>query len=238
MAGEVRVFDTAEALARAAAIRLCRKARASAGRFAVCCSGGSTPKRLYELLGEPDIASQFPWRRVHWFWGDERCVPHDHPDSNYGMTHKALLSRVPVPPDHVHAVPTDGLAPEQAASVYEQELRQFYGATRLDPERPLFDLVLLGIGEDGHTASLFPGQPTLSETQRWVTAVFGPRTETRITLTFPTLNSARDAVFLATGENKRAIVQRARAGDYALPAAHIKPCGVLHWFVDRGAASQ
>lgn len=238
MAGEQRVFDDAQALACNAAQWLGDKARAATGRFALCCSGGSTPKRLYELLGRTDVAARFPWHRVHWFWGDERFVPHGHPDSNYGMTRAALLSRVPVPPDNIHAVPTEGLTPEQAAGVYEQTLRDFHGAARLDPAQPLFDVVLLGIGDDGHTASLFPGQPALDETRRWVVAVLGARAEARITLTFPALDSARDAIFLAVGAKKRDVVQRARAGDRALPSARIKPLGTLRWFVDRAAASQ
>jgi 6-phosphogluconolactonase len=238
MADELRVFDTAEALALASAAWLCDKAGVAAGRFAVCCSGGSTPKRLYQRLAEPDIAARFPWPRVHWFWGDERLVPHGHPDSNYGMTRAALLSRAPVPPDNIHAVPTEGLTPERAASAYEQTLREFCGAAQLDPARPLFDVVLLGIGDDGHTASLFPGQPALDETQRWVVAVLGARAEARITLTFPALDSARDAVFLAVGETKRDPVRRARAGDRVLPSARIRPVGMLHWFVDRAAASR
>jgi len=236
MAGEQCVFDDAEVLAHNAAQWLAEKARAATGRFAICCSGGSTPKRLYERLAEPDVAERFPWPRVHWFWGDERFVPHDHPDSNYGMMHAALLSRAPVPPSHVHAVPTEGLTPEQAAASYEQTLRNFCGAARLDTA-PLFDLVLLGIGEDGHTASLFPGQPALDETQRWVVAVVGVKTEARITLTFPALDSARDVIFLAVGAKKRDVVQRARGGDRALPSARIKPLGTLRWFVDRAAAS-
>jgi 6-phosphogluconolactonase len=238
MAGEQQVFDDAEALARAAADWLCDKARATTGRFAICCSGGSTPKRLYQRLAEADIAARFPWPRAHWFWGDERFVPHDHPDSNYGMTRAALLSRAPVPPGNIHAVPTEGLTPEQGAASYEQTLRDFYGAARLEPTRPLFDVMLLGIGEDGHTASLFPGQPALDETQRWVVAVVGAKAEARITLTFPALDSARDAVFLAVGKNKRDVLRRARAGDRALPSARIKPLGALHWFVDRAAAAQ
>jgi 6-phosphogluconolactonase len=175
---------------------------------------------------------------VHWFWGDERFVPHDHPDSNFGMTHAALLSRAPVPPENVHAVPTEGLTPEQAAGAYGQMLRDFYGAARLDPTRPLFDVVLLGIGDDGHTASLFPGQPALDETRSWVVAVLDARVEARITLTFPALDSTRDALFLAVGAKKRDLVRRARAGDRALPSARIKPVGTLRWFVDRAAAPQ
>src|SRR5689334_3085185 len=127
-----RVFDNAEALARAAADWLCEKAMAGRGRFAVCCSGGSTPRRLYELLAQPEIATRFPWDRVHWFWGDERFVPHDHPDSNYGMTRAALMAHVPIPAGNIHPVPTTGLTPEQAAGAYERALRDYYGADMLD----------------------------------------------------------------------------------------------------------
>jgi len=236
VSGELRVFGDAEALACGAAHWLCAKARAATANFAICCSGGSTPKRLYELLGQRDIAAQFPWERVHWFWGDERFVPHDHADSNYGMTREALLRHVPAPPQNVHAVPTEGLTPEQSATSYEQMLRGYYGAATLDPARPLFDVMLLGIGEDGHTASLFPGQPTLDETQRWVVAVVGAQSEARITLTYPALDSTQAAVFLAVGGKKRAVIQRARSADRALPAARVKPIGTLYWFLDRAAS--
>ena len=232
-----RVFDNPEALARAAADWLCEKAVAGKGRFAICCSGGSTPRRLYELLARPEIAARLPWDRVHWFWGDERFVPHSHPDSNYGMTRAALMSHVPIPADNIHPVPTEGVTPEQAAELYAQTLRGYYGAATLDAARPLFDVMLLGIGDDGHTASLFPGQPALGETQRWVVAVRGARAEARITLTYPALDSSRDAVFLAVGGQKRSVVRRARSGDRALPAARVRPVGRLHWFIDRDAAS-
>jgi 6-phosphogluconolactonase len=236
VSGELRVFGDAEALARETAQWLCAVARAATGRFAICCSGGSTPKRLYELLGQKEIAVQFPWERAHWFWGDERLVPHNHPDSNYGMTRKALLGHVPAPRQNIHAVPTEGLTPEQSATAYEQTLREYYGATALDPTRPLFHVVLLGIGDDGHTASLFPDQPTLDETQRWVVAVIGVKSEARITLTYPALDSTQAAVFLAVGGEKRAVIQRARSVDRALPAARVKPIGTLYWFVDRAAS--
>jgi 6-phosphogluconolactonase len=156
---DARVFEDAEVLAHNAAEWLGTLAQASNRRFAICCSGGSTPKRLYEVLAEPAVASRFPWERVHWLWGDERFVPHDHPDSNYRMVFDALLSRVPVPAGNIHAVPTAGLSPEEAAAAYEKTLMAFYGADTLVPTRPLFDVTLLGIGEDGHTASLFPGHP-------------------------------------------------------------------------------
>jgi 6-phosphogluconolactonase len=235
---EARIFDDAEALARNAAEWLCALASARDGRFAISCSGGSTPKRLYEVLAAPAMASRFPWERVHWFWGDERFVPHDHPDSNYRMVLEALLSRVAVPAGNIHAVPTAGLSPQEAAAAYERTLKAFYGADALTPARPLFDVTLLGIGEDGHTASLFPGHPALEEKDRWALAVIGAKSEARITLTYPALDSSRDAVFLVTGAGKREPVARARSGDRALPAARIQPVGRLHWFTDRAAASE
>jgi 6-phosphogluconolactonase len=235
---ENRIFEDAEALARGAAEWLCTRALASDRRFAICCSGGSTPKRLYEVLAEPATASRFPWERAHWFWGDERFVPHDHPDSNYRMVREALLSRVAVPTGNVHPVPTAGLSPQEAAVAYEETLKAFYGADTLASTRPLFDLTLLGIGEDGHTASLFPGNSALEEMSRWALAVIGAKSEARITLTYPVLDSSRDAVFLVTGAGKREPVARARSGDRTLPAARIRPVGRLHWFTDRAAATE
>jgi 6-phosphogluconolactonase len=234
----IRVFEDAEALARDAADWLCALALASDRRFAICCSGGSTPKRLYEVLAEPVTVSRFPWGRVHWFWGDERFVPHDHPDSNYRMVFDALLARVAVPDGNIHAVPTAGLSPEQSAAAYERTLKDFYGADTLAPTRPLFDVTLLGIGEDGHTASLFPGHPALDEEHRWALAVIGAKSEARITLTYPVLDSSRDAAFLVTGAAKRGVVARARSGDRSLPAARIGPVGRLYWFTDRAAAKE
>src|SRR5580704_17512209 len=232
---ETRVFESAEALAQGGAEWLCALAQASSRDFAVCLSGGSTQKRLYVTLATPAIASLFPWPRVHWFWGDERFVPHDDPESNYRMVHEALLSRVPIPAENIHPVSTEGLSPEQAAADYEATLKRYYGADRLAPNRPLFDVNLLGVGEDGHTASLFPGQPALQETQRWVVAVIGAKSNARITLTYTALDSSRDLVFLVTGNAKRDIIARVRAGDRSLPAALVRPLGGLHWFGDRAA---
>ncbi len=233
---ESRTFENAEALAQGIAEWLCALAQASDHDFAVCLSGGSTPRRLYERLATPVIASRFPWGRAHWFWGDERFVPHDHPDSNYRMANKALLSRVPVPGENIHPMPTEGMSPQQAAASYEATLQTFYGADRLAPGRPLFDVTLLGIGEDGHTASLFPGQPALEEDRRWAVAVIGAKSEPRITLTYPALDSSRDVAFLATGDGKRAAVAGAKTGDCKIPAAKVRPAGRLHWFTDRAAA--
>jgi 6-phosphogluconolactonase len=233
---ENRIFESAEALAHDVAEWLCGLAQASDRVFAVCLSGGSTPRRLYEQLADPAFAARFPWNRTHWFWGDERFVPHNDRDSNYRMAHDAFLSRVPVPSENIHAVQTEGLSPDQAASEYETTLKQFYGADTLVPGRPLFDVTLLGIGDDGHTASLFPGQPTLQETKRWAVAVIGAKAEARITLTYPVLDSSHQVAFLVTGKEKRGVVTRAQAGDRTLPAAVVRPVGLLHWFTDRAAA--
>jgi 6-phosphogluconolactonase len=234
---DMRVFESAGEMAQAAAEWACGLARSTDRIFAVCLSGGTTPRRLYEMLAAPPIAGKFPWRRVHWFWGDERVVPHDHPASNYRMVREALISRAPIPAENVHPVPTEGVSPQRAALAYETELKRFYGADRLDPARPLFDLTLLGMGEDGHTASLFPGHPALREQRRWAVAVIGATPEPRVTLTGPVLDSSRDLVFLVSGESKRPILERMRAGDPALPASRIRPVGRLHLFADRAAAA-
>jgi 6-phosphogluconolactonase len=234
---ETTIFEDADALARNVAEWLCALAQASeSSRFGVCLSGGSTPKRLYETLATPSLASRFPWHRTHWFWGDERFVPHDDPASNYGMVRQALLSRVSVPRDNIHPILTEGVSPDQAAAAYETVLKRFYGADALSPDRPLFDVTVLGIGEDGHTASLFPGESTLNEARRWVVAVDSARYGRRITLTYPALDSSRDAAFLAAGTAKREIVARVRAGDPSTPSAMVRPIGRLHWFIDRETA--
>jgi 6-phosphogluconolactonase len=233
-----RIFENAEALAHGVAEWLCGLALACDRTFAVSLSGGSTPRRLYECLAAPPIAARFPWSRVHWFWGDERFVPHDHSDSNYRMAQDAFLSRVPVPNDNIHAVPTEGLSPEQSAAAYEITLKRFYGSDHLASDRSLFDVTLLGIGDDGHTASLFPGQAALREMQRWVVAVIGAKSEPRITLTYPALDSSRDVAFVVAGVGKRDVVARVRDRDRTLPAASVRPVGRLHWFTDRAAASE
>jgi 6-phosphogluconolactonase len=232
---ENRTFESAETLALNVAEWLCALAQASDGDFAVCLSGGSTPRRLYERLGTPAIASRFPWRRSHWFWGDERFVPPAHSDSNFRMADEAFLSRVPVPGVNVHAVPTEGLSPDEAAAAYEETLMRFYGADTLASDRPLFDVTLLGIGEDGHTASLFPGQPALQETRHWAVAVVEAKRDPRITLTYPALNSSGHVAFLVTGREKQEILTRVRDGISTLPAAMVRPAGHLHWFTDRAA---
>lgn len=227
-----QVFASVDDLALSTANWICKLALTSEGRFAVCLSGGSTPRKLYEALAaHPD----FPWPRSHWFWGDERFVRRDHPDSNYRMAHETLLSRVPIPRDNIHPIPTEGLSPSEAAAAYELTLKEFYGGDTLDVRRPLFIVTLLGIGEDGHTASLFPGQISLKERTRWVLDVKSPKDEPRITLTYMPLESAGDVLFLATGPDKQHIIARAWAGDQALPAARVTPTGRLHWIIDQAA---
>jgi 6-phosphogluconolactonase len=202
---------------------------------AVCLSGGSTPQRLYQLLASAPWRGRVPWQRVHWFWGDERCVPPDHADSNFRMVREALLDAVAMPAAQVHPVPTRGLEPAAAARAYEAELQRWYGATTLSDARPLFAVNLLGLGEDGHTASLFPGTPALQERQRWAVAVIGARPEARVSLTYPALESAALTLLLATGSAKRAVLARLAAGA-DLPAARLHPCGPMLWLLDRAAA--
>jgi 6-phosphogluconolactonase len=234
--GRLDIAGDAAALAHSAADWLVATARAKEGSFAVALSGGSTPRPVYELLAAPPRRDLFPWSRTHWFWGDERFVPHDDPESNYRMVREAMLARVSVPETNIHAVPTEGIAPEAAAAAYERELKSFYGAAALQPERPLFDVVLLGLGSDGHMASLFPGSAMLEERKRWVGAVIGVKPEPRITLTFPVLESSRHTAFLVAGAGKRAILERFLHRDAALPAARLRPGGTLRCFVDRAAA--
>ena len=210
---KLEILADPEALARRVADWLLAEATVKDGVFAVALSGGSTPRRLYQLLAGPPYRDTFPWSRTHWFWGDERFVPHDDALSNYRMAREALFSRAPIPAINIHPIPTEGVSPEAAASAYERELKSCYGAERLYPARPLFDVTLLGLGPDGHTASLFPGTSVLAERDRWVAAVVGAKSETRITLTYPALESSRYAAFLVAGEEKRAIFARFRRGD-------------------------
>jgi len=233
---KIEILTDLQALSHRVAAWLLELAVAKAGAFAVCLSGGSTPQGLYEHLAEAPYLDAFPWSRTHWFWGDERFVPHNDALSNYRMARVALLSRVPIPANNIHAIPTEGLSPETAAAAYQSELKSFYGAERLDLRRPLFDVNLLGLGPDGHTASLFPGNAILAERDKWVAAVVGAKPEARITLTYPALESCRHAAFLVAGDAKRAIFRRLRDGDKSLPAARLHPAGTLWMFADAAAA--
>jgi len=235
--GRVEILPDPLALAHHAAEWMTQAALAARGPFRVSLSGGSTPKRLYGLLASEEFRIRFPWPRVSWYWGDERFVPYDHPDSNYRMTREAMLAKVPVPPENIHPIPTDG-TPEDAARRYQRTLQDAYGAAALDPQRPLFDVTLLGLGPDGHTASLLPGEPVLDERQRWVAAVAHGRPEVRITMTYPAIDSSRRVAFLVAGEEKAEIFGTIRAGNSGLPAARVRPVGELLWFVDRAAAGR
>lgn len=229
-----------ESLARRVAQWITDLACASSGRFSIALSGGSTPKRLFQVLAADPLREQMPWDRVHLFWGDDRFVPWDDPNSNYGMANEAMIAHVPIPAGNVHGIAFKGTAAE-AAQVYERELKSYYGSDRFDPSRPLFDIVLLGMGPDGHTASLFPGKPAVDELQRWVTDVPVPGLNPqvpRVTLTYTALHSSRSTAFVAAGADKLAMMNRVLAGERALPSARIDPVGELIWFVDKAARGQ
>jgi 6-phosphogluconolactonase len=233
-AARVEIVDNPETLAHRTAGWLTDLAANSRGRFAVCLSGGSTPRRLYQLLADDPFRETVPWDRVHWFWGDERFVAWDHPDSNYGMVRAAMLERATAPLENIHGIVTTG-TPGDAAQAYEHVLKSYYGSASLNPAQPLFDVMILGLGPDGHTASLFPGTSVLDERNRWAAEVVGARPEPRITLTYPALESSRQMAFLVAGADKREILARALTGDQALPAARVNPVGELTWFVDAAA---
>jgi 6-phosphogluconolactonase len=235
--GRIEVLPDPLALARHVAQWMTVAASAAKGPFRVSLSGGSTPKTLYGLLASDEFRNRFPWQLVSWYWGDERFVPYDHPDSNYRMTREAMLAKAPVPPENIHPVPADG-TPEDAARRYERTLQEAYGAATFDPARPLFDVTLLGLGPDGHTASLLPGEPVLEERKRWVAAVSHGRPEIRITMTYPAIESSRRVAFLVAGREKAAVLRAIRAGGSEVPAARVRPVGELVWFVDRAAAGE
>jgi 6-phosphogluconolactonase len=226
----------AAALARTAADHVLARIVANGARVAICLAGGSSPKQLFELLATDAYRSQIPWDRVHWFIGDERFVPADDPLNNMAMARRTFLDRC-APAANIHPMATEGVDASAAARRYQSELQSYYGAERLDPARPLFDLVLLGVGPDGHTASLFPGYPAAEETTRWVVDVPEAHVEPfvpRITLTLPALGSCREMLFEASGAGKRAILTRVFDGE-DLPAARARSAGETIWLVDQAA---
>ncbi len=232
---QIIVIKDAAALAEAAAKRLVVAIERAPAQAAICLTGGSTPKRLYELLASSPWRGRVAWDRVHWFIGDDRLVPQDDPLSNFGMARRAFLDAC-APPQNVHPIRTDVASPDESARLYEVELRAF-GAARGDG--PLFDLVLLGVGPDGHVASLFPGYPAASETTLWVTGV--PKAHVapfvpRVSLTLPCLASTREMLFLASGKDKKEILTRMFAGA-DLPAARAHAAnGKTIWLIDEAAA--
>ncbi len=242
---DIQIVENAEAVSRAAAeilVSLALQKLKSKKSFAVALSGGSTPKRMFSILAnEGALREQMPWDRVHFFWGDERHVPPDHADSNYRMTNEAMLSKAPVPFENIHRIRAENPDARKAADDYEQELRGFF---KLEAEQlPAFDCVFLGMGPDGHTASLFPETKALHERKRLVVSNWVDKFESyRITMTAPVLNNADIVIFLVSGEEKAEPLQVVLEGDKhtdRFPSQLIEPThGKLLWFVDRAAAGK
>jgi 6-phosphogluconolactonase len=233
------LYDDYEALSNAAAgifVQRAREAAQEKGWFAVALSGGNTPQRTYELLAEPPYRDHVSWGQVHVFWGDERCVPHADPRSNIRMARQALLDKVPIPASQIHPI-SCGKAPEEGASEYEAALREFFGN-----RPPRFDLIFLGLGENGHTASLFPRLPVLQEQMRWVSGVYVEEQDLyRVTMTAPLINHAAVVACLVSGTSKAEVLKEVLEGPAdpeRLPAQLIRPAnGELHWLVDQEAAA-
>ncbi len=230
IAGRLEVVKDAGALAARAAEIVAQEARGCAAPFRLALPGGATPVSTYCALAR---RNDIDWPCIEIFLGDERFVPPDHQDSNYRMIRETLLAGGKVQPRKLFAIPTDD-TPESCAARYDEMLRQQYGAGELEPGVPLFHLTLLGLGEDGHTASLLPGQPVLQERKKWAAAVPQGRGEPRITLTYPALDASRTILFLVSGAAKRDALAQARAG--ALPAGGLRPQGEVIWLADAAAA--
>jgi 6-phosphogluconolactonase len=236
-AAQREILGDSRSLARRAVEFILEQAQASiaaSGRFRIALSGGSTPRTSYELLATEEYARQIPWDKVHVFWGDERCVPPDDPQSDYRMANEALLKHLPLPPENVHRMEAE-LEPETAAARYTAVLEKEFGPDKL----PEFDLILLGLGEDGHTASLFPGSSALAMHDRWVAAHYVEQLAAwRLTLTYPVINAARQVVFLVSGGAKASVVAEIlEQGNLDHPAARVSPGeGKLFWLLDADAA--
>jgi 6-phosphogluconolactonase len=236
---ELLIFADAAELALEAARRFAELAEAftnDAGRFTVALSGGSTPRAMFQVLADKAFADAPPWRSIYFFWGDERCVPPDHADSNYRMAYEALLSRVPIPRENIFRIPAEDEDHKRAAANYSENLRTFFAA-----ERPSLDLIFLGMGADGHTASLFPGTTALCSSDRIAVANYVDKLKSwRITLTADTINRARNIIFLVAGEDKAPALKEVIAGERnseQYPSQLIEPShGALLWMVDEAAA--
>ena len=233
---ELLVVADPAALAKAAADRVMARIDANQARIAICLTGGSSPKQLYALLASETYRSRIPWDRVHWFIGDERFVPPSDLRNNMAMARKIMLDAF-APPSNIHPIPTDSGSPDESAGRYANELKSFYGAERLEDVRPLFDMVLMGVGPDGHTASIFPDYPAMGETERWVVGVPKANVEPfvpRVTLTLPALASCREMLFEVAGSDKHAILTRVLAGEN-LPANRARSNGETVWLMDVAA---
>lgn len=240
---EIVICQDADELSRKAAAQFVASANGGvtrSGRFAVALSGGSTPKALYSLLASSEYRDRADWQRVHLFWGDERCVPPDHSESNFRMVEEALLRNISIPEQNIHRMAGEK-EPSSAAADYERELRDFF---ELGPgQRPRFDLVLLGLGEDGHTASLFPGNTALTEQENLVATTYVEKLKAhRLTLTLPVINYAAQVSFLIAGASKAAVVKNLLGADsksFDYPAGRVRPSnGQLTWFITRDAAGE
>ena len=220
-------------------VRLASEAIVTHGRFTIALSGGSTPKKLYSLLGSEPYRRQMDWAQVEIFWSDERCVPPDDPESNYAMAQQVLLSKIPLPANQVHRMPADQPDREAASLAYAEEMQRTFGTDGI----PTFDLIQLGMGPEGHTASLFPHQPSLHEQERLVMPVSVPKPPPeRLTFTPPLLNAARHILFLVTGSEKSDAVHAVLEGVYnpdEYPAQIVRPPhGEVTWMLDREAAAK
>ncbi len=239
---EESVFPDADALSHAAAAMISEAAAiamTARGRFTIALSGGDTPQNLYRVLAT-EYATQVPWDATHVFFGDERCVPPDHPDSNYGMAREALLARIPGLESRTRRIEGERPAGDGASRYAEMLHREFPHTAGTPPTT--FDILLLGVGTDGHTASLFPGSPALSERSRWALATQAPAgaaVTNRVTLTFPALDAARTTLILCAGAGKRAIVAQIRAAlahaGERYPVARVTARGTVHWLLDEAA---
>jgi 6-phosphogluconolactonase len=235
---EVLIFADAAELAREAARRFAELAVAftsEAGRFTVALSGGSTPKAMFQILAEKPFADSLPWRSIHFFWGDERCVSPDHAESNYRMANETLLSKVPVPRENIFRIPAEDEDHERAAAIYSESLQTFFAE-----EQPGFDLVFLGMGPDGHTASLFPGTTALCAGGGAAANYVDKLQSWRITLTADAINRARNVIFLVAGADKAPALKEVIEGPRnpkQYPSQLIMPShGALLWMVDEAAA--
>lgn len=236
------IFDTPEAVIRVAAsrvVQVVRQAVQARGVCAVALPGGGSPLALFARLVQPPQVGEIPWEQVHLFWGDERCVPLDDPRSNAGQAKRLCEGGFTPPAANVHRIQGE-LGPDEAARQYDALLREFFQTSGDEP--PVFDLVILGMGADGHTASLYPGDAALNETRRWAVGVCPPPQAdppvARVSLTLPVFNSARQALFFVMGQGKRQALQRVRAGDKSLPAALIQPAKEPVWILDEAIAKQ